>query len=226
MHRPSAINLYTAETNRPKNTVEALAPPSSPAINTSAHALPSGYGSVPCSCTINAVRSGIINRMPITPPTNAIRAISIREGVEVPPSSAHINNAGSVKIAPAASDSPAEPIVCTILFSRIESRLNIIRMTPMEITAAGIDADTVIPTRSPRYAFAPPNKTASSIPRTIETGVISGSTFSAGIYGLNSFVSFIHEILLNFHSILLSNETWRLSIKIENCPFHYINNLR
>lgn len=29
----------------------------------------------------------------------------------------------------------------------------------MEITAAGMDADTVIPTLSPKYAFAPPKTT-------------------------------------------------------------------
>jgi hypothetical protein len=50
----------------------------------------------------------------------------------------------------AAEDSPEEPMVCTMLFSRIESRFRILRMIPMEMTAAGIDADTVIPTRSPR----------------------------------------------------------------------------
>ena len=55
-----------------------------------------------------------------------------------------------VKIAPAASDSPALPIVCTMLFSRIESRRSMKRITPIDITAAGTLADTVSPTRSPR----------------------------------------------------------------------------
>ena len=47
-------------------------------------------------------------------------------------------------------DSPAEPMVCTMLFSRMESRFRIFRITPIEITAAGMDAETVIPTRRPR----------------------------------------------------------------------------
>lgn len=38
----------------------------------------------------------------------------------------------------------------------MESLLKITRIIPMEITAAGMDADTVIPTLSPKYAFAPP----------------------------------------------------------------------
>ncbi len=38
----------------------------------------------------------------------------------------------------------------------------------MEITAAGIAADTVIPTRSPKYALAAPNKMTSRIPKTTE----------------------------------------------------------
>ena len=55
-----------------------------------------------------------------------------------------------MKIAPAASDSPAEPIVWTMLLSRMEFFFMILRITPMEITAAGMEADTVIPTRRPR----------------------------------------------------------------------------
>ena len=61
----------------------------------------------------------------------------------------------------------------------------------MEITAAGIEADTVMPTRSPRYAFAPPNSTASRAPMIIDVTVSSGTTLSAGINGLNSFLSSI-----------------------------------
>ena len=91
-----------------------------------------------------------MNITPMTPPINAINAISTKDGMLVPPSSAHMNRAGSVKIAPAANDSPAEPIVCTMLFSRMESFFKITRITPMEITAAGMEADTVIPTLSPK----------------------------------------------------------------------------
>ena len=53
-------------------------------------------------------------------------------------------------MAPAATDSPAEPMGWTMLFSKMESRRRILRMTPMEITAAGMDAETVMPTRRPR----------------------------------------------------------------------------
>lgn len=76
-------------------------------------------------------------------------------------------------------------------------------ITPIAITAAGIDAETVIPTRSPRYAFAAPNITARIIPITMEVTVNSGVTFDAGIYGLNSlffsiFFSFRHEPIAAF----------------------------
>ena len=57
--------------------------------------------------------------------------------------------AGNVKITPAASDSPADAAVCTMLFSRMLESLNSFRMA-MEITAAGMEAETVIPANSPR----------------------------------------------------------------------------
>lgn len=107
-------------------------------------------------------------------------------GKAIFPSSAHKNKAGRVKIAPAATDSPAEPMVCTKLFSRMESLRKMTRMIPIEITAAGIEAEIVIPTRSPRYAFAAPNTIARRIPIKREVTVNSGTTLSAGIYGLNS----------------------------------------
>ena len=94
-----------------------------------------------------------------------------------------------VKIAPAARDSPAEPIVCTILFSRIDSLFNSTRIIPIEITAAGIEAETVMPTFNPRYAFAPPNKTASMMPKITLVAVNSDTLFSAGINGLKLFCS-------------------------------------
>ena len=70
---------------------------------------------------------------------------------------------------PAAIDSPAELIVCTILFSNMESFRKTIRMMPIEITAAGIEADIVMPTRRPRYAFAAPKTTASSTPKQLKS---------------------------------------------------------
>ena len=132
-----------------------------------------------------------MNSMPRTPPHSAIREISTRDGAPSPHSLIHMNRAGRVKIAPAATDSPAEPMVCTILFSNMESLFNMTRMTPMDITAAGMDADTVMPTLRPRYALAAPNSTARSIPRIMDTPVISGTTLSAGINGLKPFSSFM-----------------------------------
>ena len=46
---------------------------------------------------------------------------------------------------------------------------------PIDITAAGIDADTVIPALSPRYALAPANSIDKSIPKNIAFVVISGN---------------------------------------------------
>ena len=58
--------------------------------------------------------------------------------------------AGIVTPTPKAIDSPAEPAVCTILFSRIVASLNPnferIRKIVIEITATGIEALTVKPT--------------------------------------------------------------------------------
>ncbi len=128
-------------------------------------------------------------------------------------SSAHINNAGRVNIAPAARDSPAEPIVCTILFSSIELFLKILRIIPIETTAAGIEADTVMPTRSPRYALAPPNITASSAPRIIEVIVNSGITLSAGTYGLKFLSLFILYLFLSVlpasPGIIINMPVWK-----------------
>ena len=62
---------------RPANTVLALVPPSSPAIRTSAQAVPSGYGNEPCSLTISAFLSGIMNTIPSKPPAIATHAITV-----------------------------------------------------------------------------------------------------------------------------------------------------
>ena len=180
----------------PEKTVFDFSPPSSPASKTSAHAVPSGKGSVPCSSTISAERSGTMKMRPSNAAQSEIIAMIQNDGFETASLSlAHMKSAGSVKIAPAASDSPAEPMVCTKLFSRIESRFKMMRMIPIERTAAGIEAETVMPTRRPRYAFAAPNSTASRIPRPIETGVISGKTRSAEMNGLKVFSSITPTLL-------------------------------
>ena len=64
-------------------------------------------------------------------------------------------SAGSVKATPAAIDSPAEPVVCTTVFSRIEARppssdRERARKIVIERTAIGTEAETVSPTRRAR----------------------------------------------------------------------------
>ena len=85
-----------------------------PALSTSAQAVPSGYFNSPWCWTINARRSGIIIRIPSNPPskpTSMTRPISR--------SKPRIMIAGMVTPRPKAMDSPAEPAVCTMLFSRM-----------------------------------------------------------------------------------------------------------
>ena len=57
-------------------------------------------------------------------------------------------SAGSVKITPPATDSPADPVVCTMLFSRMVA-LPRARSSEMDRTAIGIEAATVRPARKP-----------------------------------------------------------------------------
>jgi hypothetical protein len=57
-------------------------------------------------------------------------------------------SAGRVKITPPATASPAEPVVCTMLFSRMVARPRA-RSRLMDRTAMGIEADTVSPARRP-----------------------------------------------------------------------------
>jgi hypothetical protein len=82
-------------------------------------------------------------------------------------------NAGIVNMTPAARDSPAEAAVWTMLFSKILDFLNMLSM-PMEITAAGMDAETVIPAKRPRYALAPASIIDNKIPKMTDFMVISG----------------------------------------------------
>jgi hypothetical protein len=71
----------------------------------------------------------------------------MRQNVNSEPKPRKIS-AGIVNMTPAASDSPAEPVVCTMLFSRIVERPKARRML-MERTAMGMDAETVSPARKP-----------------------------------------------------------------------------
>ena len=85
-----------------------------------------------------------MNSTPRSPPISARGKIG-----QNPASISHRKSTGSVKMTPAASDSPAEPIVCTMFVSSRVPVLNALKIaTPM--TAAGIEADTVRPTLRPR----------------------------------------------------------------------------
>src|SRR5262245_1113529 len=90
-----------------------------------------------------------------------------------------------VNTTPPATDSPAEPMVWTMLFSRIvepPSRFN----TEIASTAIGMDALTVSPARRPRYTVEAPKSRPNKMPRTIALNVNSGGDFVAGTYGVNS----------------------------------------
>jgi hypothetical protein len=87
--------------------------------------------------------------------------------------------AGIVTPRPNAIDSPAEPAVCTMLFSRMvasrpptfdSSRNNVI-----EMTATGIEALTVRPTFSTKYSDDAPKIAPSNVP------TMSGSTVNSGM---------------------------------------------
>src|ERR1700690_2608731 len=89
------------------------------------------------------------------------------------------------KITPAARDSPADPVVCTMLFSRIVERPNARRML-MERTEMGIEAETVSPARSPTYTETAPNRMPNSAPRITARRVNSLGLSSGPTNGLNS----------------------------------------
>src|ERR1700689_2652855 len=89
------------------------------------------------------------------------------------------------KITPAAADSPAEPVVCTMLFSRIVEPPNGRRML-IERTAIGIEAETVRPARKPTYTETAPNRIPNSEPNMIARRLNSRTLSSASTYGRNS----------------------------------------
>jgi len=127
--------------------IQVLAPAAGPLVarSTSAQARPSGYGSSASASTMSRRRSGIIAARPSTPPARH-KPTTCRYGGAMP----HRKSAGMVKIVPLASEVDADPIVWDRLASRIVERSPSARKTATVITAAGIDADTVSPTRSPR----------------------------------------------------------------------------
>src|SRR5438132_13085451 len=90
-----------------------------------------------------------------------------------------------VNTTPPATDSPAEPIVCTMLFSRIVEPPSFFR-TEIARTAIGIDALTVRPARRPRYTVDAPKSRPNSDPMTTALSVNSAGDCDAGTYGLNA----------------------------------------
>ncbi len=88
-------------------------------------------------------------------------------------------SAGTVKTTPPATDSPAEPMVWTMLFSRMVEPPRCFS-TEMARTAMGMEALTVSPARSPRYTVEAPNSSPNSTPRKIALAVNSAIDCDAG----------------------------------------------
>ena len=86
-----------------------------------------------------------MKRTPSHPPSKA--SGKILQNVNSAPKPRKIS-AGMVNMTPAARDSPAEPVVWTMLFSRIVERPKARRML-IERTEMGIEAETVRPARRP-----------------------------------------------------------------------------
>ena len=89
-------------------------------------------------------------------------------------------SAGRVKITPPATDSPAEPVVWTMLFSRMDDFPSA-RRTDMDRTAIGMEALTVKPARRPTYTVTAPKMTPKSIPNRRARSVNSGTIASSGM---------------------------------------------
>ena len=85
-----------------------------------------------------------MSSMPMMPPTTAM--IATLPTLRSYPIS---RIAGSVNTIPAAIDSPAEPVVWTMLFSRMVERPSV-RKNATARTAIGIEAETVRPILSAR----------------------------------------------------------------------------
>ena len=88
----------------------------------------------------------------------------------------------TVKIAPAATDSPIDPAVRAMFSSRIDPLK--IRSTAIPITAAGYVAAIVWPAFSPRYAFAAPSTTHITSPSIVARTVNSFICTPGGTNGL------------------------------------------
>src|SRR5580693_3812781 len=95
-----------------------------------------------------------------------------------------MTSAGIVKMTPEASDVPAHPPVCTMLFSRMPPPPSAFR-TAMATTADGIAEAMVNPANRPRYEFAAARiaarMTASTMARTVNCGATFGAASDAAI---------------------------------------------
>src|SRR5262245_54184238 len=176
---PAAISRFAESDAAAFDSSEA------PAFNTSAQAVPSGYFNSPCCCTISARRSGIIMKMPSKPPSTATRSTRVTSR-----SKPRIMIAGMVTPTPKAIDSPAEPAVCEMLFSRIVASLIPKtwrkRKKVMLMTATGIEALTVKPTFNTKYSDDAPKMTPRIVPKTTLLIVSSRRLVSGAMYGSNA----------------------------------------
>ena len=152
LNRPAkpASPLNTSPNRTPSATRHAARP--SPPVRvperrTAAQATPSGNGRSAAARATNTRRMGIISTTPSSPPARATRVVSSGSNRCQAPTK---TSAGMVKMMPAASDSPAEAAVCAWLASSSRPGPCRRRSSNMDSTAAGMEADTVMPTLRPR----------------------------------------------------------------------------
>jgi hypothetical protein len=149
LKRPqSPRNLMRAPTPIALKSCCAASAPRCPALWISEAATDSGKGR-DVSSTITRRRI-VTNRMPRKPP-RIMRAVAVMYSFASQPWNRHIprmTNAGIVKIAPAATDSPIDPTVRAKFSSR---RVPLkMRRTAIPMTAAGYVAAIVMPAFRPR----------------------------------------------------------------------------
>src|SRR5579859_5989554 len=159
LHRVHQERVNPAQTQSPENP-SSKRPAALSRYQHVAHAVPSGKARLPCSFTISCRRMGTMKRTPSQPPRSAMGKIRQNVKSELKPRKI---SAGKVNITPAASDSPADPVVCTMLFSRMVERPKARRML-IDNTEIGIDADTVSPARNPTYTVTAPNSSPNNPP--------------------------------------------------------------
>ncbi len=128
----------------PPKTLPAWMPPFSPVISTSAQALPSGKVEVAVFFDHQSVAKGNHKQHP-----QQAAGQRQRKNAGIIERVTKKNQRRQREDGPAAIDSPAEPTVCTMLFSRMVEFPSHLK-TVMEMTATGIEALTVSPARRAR----------------------------------------------------------------------------